>query len=587
MRSAFVAGVVLAYLLCGTAAAAEKYKPTWKSIDARPMPAWFNEAKFGIFIHWGVYSVPSWSPKGTYAEWYWHAMQDKNGPTWKHHVETYDEDFAYQDFAPMFKAELFDPAQWADMFKRSGAKYVVLTSKHHEGFCLWPSPDSWNWNAADVGPHRDLLGDLTEAVRAAGLRMGFYYSFYEWFNPLYKADVHRYVAEHMLPQLKDLVVRYKPSIVWPDGEWDHPSDTWRSAEFLAWLYNESPVKDEVVVDDRWGKDSRGVHGDFYTSEYGGYGATKPGLSHPWEEDRGMGASFGYNRNESIDEYGSAVELIRTLVRAAGLGGNLLLDIGPTADGRIPVIMQERLVQIGEWLIPNGESIYGTTGGPFRRLPWGGCTRKPGRLYFHVFDWPQGALEIPGLRNEVKKAYLLRDTEQKPLPVARAAHSVTIELPDQPPYAIATVVVAEIAGEPDVDLRVHQGADGAFLLSAAAAAIEGNGPRYEESKDCIGYWKSRQAFPSWTLAAETPGTFDIEITYACPQHTANVPYVVTVAGQRLQANTEATAGWEDFAARKIGQVQLSRPGDCTLTVQAAKLPPEGLMNLRAVMLRPAR
>ncbi len=209
------------------------YRPTWESLDSRPNPKWYEEAKFGIFIHWGVYSVPAWGAKGEYAEWYWHEMADKNGPTWKFHVQTYGENFKYQDFVPGFTAKLFDPERWAKLFARSGARYVVLTSKHHEGFCPGPSVLSWNWNSADAGPHRDLLGGLTKAGRARGLKMGFYYSLYEWFNPLYLSDVSRYVDEHMLPQLKDAVERYKPSLIFADGERDHPSDVWKSREFLA------------------------------------------------------------------------------------------------------------------------------------------------------------------------------------------------------------------------------------------------------------------------------------------------------------------------------------------------------------------
>jgi len=365
------------------------YKPNWKSIDSRPIPAWFDEAKFGIFIHWGVYSVPSWGPKGKYAEWYWHDMMNPKGETWKFHQTTYGEKFKYQDFAPMFKAEMFDPAQWADIFARSGAKYIVLTSKHHEGFCLWPSADSWNWNAMDVGPHRDLAGELTQAVKARGLKMGFYYSLYEWFNPLYKSDVKRYVAEHALPQLKDLVQRYEPSLVWPDGEWDHPSEVWHSVEFLAWLYNESAVRDEVVVNDRWGKDCRSKHGGFYTTEYGNVGGDKPlAEQRKWEECRGIGASFGHNRNETIDEYATATSLVHLLIETVSKGGNLLLDIGPTADGRIPVIMQQRLLEIGRWLEVNGEAIYGTR--PWREIADGEHVRytaKNSAVYAICLAWP--------------------------------------------------------------------------------------------------------------------------------------------------------------------------------------------------------
>lgn len=377
-------------------AGAATYEANWESIDSRPNPAWFSEAKFGIFIHWGVYSVPAWGPKGKYAEWYWHDMQNKDGDTWKFHESTYGADVQYQDFAPLFKAEMYDPAHWADIFKRSGAKYVVLTSKHHEGFCLWPSQESWNWNSVDIGPHRDLAGELTEAVKAAGLKMGFYYSMYEWFNPLYRNDVHRYVDQHMLPQMKDLVLRYEPAIVWPDGEWEHPSETWRSTEFLAWLFNESPVKDDVVINDRWGKDCRSVHGGFFTTEYGHYGDVE-GTQKDWEECRGIGASFGYNRNETIDDYNTPEQLIAILAETVAHGGNLLLDIGPTADGRIPVIMEQRLVQLGEWLEVNGEAIYGTK--PWRVQKQDDTifyTQKDGTVYAIVMGWPGETLTLRGV-----------------------------------------------------------------------------------------------------------------------------------------------------------------------------------------------
>src|SRR5580658_10718816 len=205
---------LLALLLLATPAlCAQTYQPTWDSIDRRATPAWFSDAKFGIFIHWGTYSVPAYAPvlpgKLAYAEWYWHAITEGRKPgadpvdagSWDYHKRMYGADFDYQNFAPRFRAELFDPGHWADVFTRSGAKYVVLTSKHHEGFALWPSPEAsrtWGrpWNAAEIGPKRDLLGDLATAVRANGLRMGIYYSLYEWYNPLYLSGKARYVADH-------------------------------------------------------------------------------------------------------------------------------------------------------------------------------------------------------------------------------------------------------------------------------------------------------------------------------------------------------------------------------------------------------
>ena len=362
-----------ALLRPGPLAGAEIYQPNWDSLDRRPTPDWFSAARFGIFIHWGVYSVPAYAPvlpgRLAYAEWYWHAItagrEPKANPTdagsWEYHKRVYGADCPYQNFAPQFRAELFDPDRWADVFQRSGAKYVAITSKHHEGFALWPSREAsktWGrpWNAMEIGPKRDLLGDLTGAVRAKGLKMGFYYSLYEWYNPLYLSDRRRYAAEHMAPQFKDAVTRYQPSIIFSDGEWDMTSTEWRSPELLAWLFNESPVKDDVVVNDRWGKDTRHKHGGYWTTEY------TPGMSdisHPWEESRGMGFSYGYNRAERAEHYHTARELVLLLADLVSRGGNLLLDIGPAADGTIPVIMEERLLQMGDWLKVNGEAIYGT------------------------------------------------------------------------------------------------------------------------------------------------------------------------------------------------------------------------------------
>lgn len=346
--------------------AQQHYEPNWQSLDQRKIPAWFHHDKFGIFIHWGIYSVPSYAPvipnSGySYAEWYWYRLKEKQKDFIAFHDKNYGSNFSYARFEPMFKAEMFDPAQWADVFKRSGAKYIVLTSKHHEGYCLWNSAEAnrdWGgpWNAVTGTPNRDLLGDLTNAVRAQGLKMGYYYSLYEWFNPLWQTDKKRFVTDHMFPQFKDLVTKYKPSIIFSDGEWELSDTAWRSPELLAWLFNESPVAKDVVVDDRWGNNTRGKHTATYTtSEYG----SGMDANVVWEESQGIGHSYGYNRNEKLDDYKTSHDLILMLCDIVSRGGNLLLDIGPAADGRIPVIMQQRLIDMGDWLKINGEAIYGT------------------------------------------------------------------------------------------------------------------------------------------------------------------------------------------------------------------------------------
>ncbi len=207
----------------------------------------------------------------------------------------------------------------------------------------------------DIGPHRDLLDELEQAVRKTDIKFGIYYSLYEWYHPLWRMDKEKFVTEHFIPQFKDLINKYKPDIIWPDGEWSMPAEQWHTPELLAWLFNESPVAKTIVINDRWGKGCRKKHGGYYTTEY----EAGADFDKPWEECRGMGFSFGYNRAEDVEDYNSAKALVLLLTDVVSRGGNLLLDIGPTAHGKIPVIMQERLVQMGKWLKVNGEAIYGT------------------------------------------------------------------------------------------------------------------------------------------------------------------------------------------------------------------------------------
>ena len=383
----------------------QSYEPTWESLDSRPTPQWYPDAKLGIFIHWGLYSVPSYTNKGTYAEWYWHALSAdtttmnpkqrvRHHKVSSFHEKNYGPDFEYPDFRRGFTCEFFDPREWADIFRRSGAKYVVLTSKHHDGFCLWPNREAsesfgMKWNSAEIGPKRDLVGELSGAVRAQGMKMGIYYSIWDWFNPLWteqqqrvlskgdmidntgelitmkqtpeellaesKASLNRYIRDVMYPQFKELVLDYEPALIFSDGDWWMDDELWQTKPLLAWLYNNAPNRDEFVINDRWGK-VRGKHGGYFTTEYGS-GFDDPDIL--WEENRGMGMSFGYNRIENIDDYRTEQELIYMLVDLVSRGGNLLLNIGPTGDGRIPVIMQQRLIQLGQWLEVNGEAIYGT------------------------------------------------------------------------------------------------------------------------------------------------------------------------------------------------------------------------------------
>lgn len=353
-----LAMILFVYLSAG----AQQYQADWKSLDKRPVPQWFMDAKFGIFITWGVYSVPAYAPKGQYAEWYQYWLQTNafKGDVARYHQQVYGNK-TYYDLAGDFKAELFNPREWAQLIEKSGARYVVPVAKHHDGFCWWPNKyaneaRSFPWTAADTGPHRDLLGDLLTEIKKTSVMPGVYFSWYEWYNELYKSNPEKYALQYAIPQAKDLIERYKPVVFWTDGDWDDSDTTWHSTEFLSWLYNESAVKEKVVTYDRYGKGIRFKHGSVYTPEY------QPDMEfgdHYFEESRGIGFSYGYNRNEDAWDYNSPQTLVLLLSDLVSRGGNLLLNIGPDASGKIPPIMQERLLQTGEWLRKNGHAIYNT------------------------------------------------------------------------------------------------------------------------------------------------------------------------------------------------------------------------------------
>uniref|UniRef100_A0A674M976 Alpha-L-fucosidase n=1 Tax=Takifugu rubripes TaxID=31033 RepID=A0A674M976_TAKRU len=354
--------LVAAFLTVLAARAAARYTEDWPSLDSRPLPSWYDQAKFGIFVHWGVYSVP-----GFHDEWFlfdWLFRQPPNQECVDFMKRNYPSGFTYPEFAPHFSARFFNPGDWADIFKASGAKYVVLTAKHHEGFTNWGSPFSWNWNSVDTGPHRDLVGELGEAVRNRSLHYGLYNSLYEWFNPLYLIDKkngfksQQYVTNKLLPELFNMVVRYKPELIWSDGDWEAPDSYWNSTQFLAWLYNDSPVKDTIVTNDRWGAGCYCKHGGYYNCE----DKYTPGQlpKHKWEKCQSVDKqSWGYRRNMKTSELMDLPTIIKDLVETVALGGNYLLNVGPTPDGMIPVVFEERLRGIGAWLDVNGEAIYGS------------------------------------------------------------------------------------------------------------------------------------------------------------------------------------------------------------------------------------
>jgi len=388
------------------------YEPTIASLNTHPLPQWYDDAKLGIFIHWGLYSVPGWAPlqhpshdfesvdyivNNPYAEWYLNVVRIPNSPTAQYDREHYGPNHNYYDFASTFNQETkkWKPEEMAAIFRDAGAKYVVLTSKHHEGFTLWPSRVA-NPNQINLNAERDIVGELTEAVRKDGLKMGLYYSGgYDWtFNrgPIEKSPDYENVkpqsaayGRYADAQIMELIERYHPSVLWNDIDWPKSG---KPLQIMADYYNSTP---DGVIDDRFGV----PHSDFTSPEY----AKLDQISQKkWEECRGLGRSFGYNRAEGDAETIPSQELIELLVDIVSKNGNLLLDVGPEADGTIPPIQMDRLRALGTWLKQNGEAIYGTkpwtrANGTTNQLTAEGkpvdlrFTQKNGRLYATLFGKP--------------------------------------------------------------------------------------------------------------------------------------------------------------------------------------------------------
>lgn len=336
---------------------------SWESLNERGYPQWFCDAKLGIFIHWGLYSVPAYASKEGYGEWFYrglmvgdsgrcHIMRQYADPT----LPLFQQ---YQQLTHHWNAELWSPNEWADLFTKAGARYVVLVTKHHDGYCLWDSPQQPQWNSTMSGPHRNIVEELTEAVRKKGLRMGMYYSLLEWTNErhIWMEDsddsIGNYVENYMIPQFKDLVTRYRPDLIFSDGDWNNSAEQLHSTELISWYYN--TVGPDAIVNNRWG---RGTQHGFITPEYS---AGIRNFEVPWAECRGLGRSFGLNRNEDLANYLTSTELIQHFAFLVSGGGGMTLNVGPAADGTIPMIQQERLLDLGRWLRVNGEAIYGCQG----------------------------------------------------------------------------------------------------------------------------------------------------------------------------------------------------------------------------------
>ena len=411
---------------------------------------WWREARFGMFIHWGLYAIPAgeWQGETNHAEWILTTAQIP--------VEQYEK------FAHQFNPTAFNAADWVKYAKDAGMKYIVITSKHHDGFCLFDSKHTV-YDVIDATPFkRDILKELAEECRRQGLKMCFYHSIMDWHHPDYLprrswenrsaegADFTRYV-DYMKNQLSELLTSYGDlGVLWFDGEWEH---TWKEEIGRDLYHHVRSLQPNIIVNNRVGKGREGMAGTYDPeTSIGDFGTPEQeipatGLSYDWETCMTMNDHWGYNKNDH--NWKSEKDLIRKLVDIASKGGNFLLNVGPTAEGLFPQQSIDRLQAMGKWLRLNRDSIYGTTASQFESLTWGRSTTKPQKLYFHIFDWPSdGKLLVPGLISEVESAYLMvnRNTSLK---TTLNPDSTVIYLPEQPPESIVPVIVCEFDREPEV------------------------------------------------------------------------------------------------------------------------------------------
>jgi alpha-L-fucosidase len=435
VNQAIVIGVLCALTFPGCAQIATKPPELETKQQRDKRMAWWREARFGMFIHWGVYSVPAGIYKDKeipgIGEW---IMNRAKIPVSE-----------YKKYAKQFNPVKYDPDEWVSLAKEAGMKYIVITSKHHDGFALFDSKVT-DWDIVDATPYgKDLLKPLAAACKKHGIKLGFYHSqAQDWCHPggaaagghwdkAQDGDMDKYIREIAVPQVREILTNYGDiAVLW----WDTPTNmNKKRADVLRPLIHLQPG---IITNNRLGG---GYRGDFSTPEQH---IPATGLDYDWETCMTMNGTWGYKSYDH--DWKSTETLIHNLVDIASKGGNYLLNVGPTSEGLIPEPSVIRLKEIGKWMKVNGESIYGTTASPIGKPVWGRCTAKAGKLYLHVFEWPAGGiLEMPGLKDKIKKAYLLANKNK--LIVTHENGKAIILAPDDTPLdPINTVVVLEIKGK---------------------------------------------------------------------------------------------------------------------------------------------
>jgi alpha-L-fucosidase len=561
--------IVMAFMLTATPIWAE----TKEERDQRM--EWWREARFGMFIHWGLYAIPAgeWEGKKIpgIGEWIMNRAQ----------ISTAD----YKELAKQFNPVKYDADKWVRLAKAAGMKYIVITSKHHDGFAMYHSKAD-DFNIVTATPFdRDPLKELAEACRKHGLKLGFYYSqAQDWTHPggasnkwdkeMPRVSMEEYIRTKAAPQIREILTEYGDiAILW----WDTPREmTKERADMMRPLLELQPG---IISNNRLGG---GYKGDHDTPERRiPVSALKDGRD--WETCMTMNRTWGFKTHDH--NWKSTETLIQQLVDIVSKNGNFLLNVGPTAEGLIPQPSVERLRAIGKWMKKNKESIYGAGKGPYKPLPWGRVTAKPGKLYIHVFDWPtDGRVVLPGLTNAFGKPRLLAKPRSK-VKAFREGSDIVIKVGRKPVDPIDTVIVLPIKGEwKEVVLPVFADKKGNFTLKAVVAEIHGKTARYEggRGKGNIGFWTDKSDWISWKVRADESASYRVEIEYSVPDESAGATFQITDGTRKLSGTAQSTGDWKTFKKLTLGNITLSK-GMHQINVIPQTMPKYAVMNLKAIRL----
>ncbi len=582
-RKLVISLLVVVTMACS--AWAQKPGATPETIKA--LQEW-REARFGMFIHWGLYAVPAGEWKGKQVpgigEW---IMNHAKIPVTE-----------YAALAPQFDPEKFNADEWVKVAKDAGIKYIVITSKHHDGFAMFKSEAS-KYNIVDATPfHRDPLKELSAACQKAGIKFGFYYSqTQDWHEPNgvgntwdfkepSKEAFASYLETKVKPQVRELLTNYGPiSLVWFDTPKIMTKE--QSQDLVAFVHKLQP---SCLVSGRVGNGA----GDYDSA--GDNQITVGAAKKDWEAPVTLNDTWGFKKNDN--NWKPVPILVRQLVRTVSGGGNYLLNVGPDATGVIPAPSVERLADVGKWMKVNGESIYGASASPFRAEPdFGLITSKPGKLYLHVFTWPQKEVVVNGLDNKVEAAYLLAD--KRKLTVTKDKDgSLHIQVPPAAPDQIDSVVVLDIAGAPVVETALLQQPNGQLALPAFLGevhnAASGPGLRFD-SRGVAERWTSPEEWLSWQLRVNRPGEYEVQVLSSEQKYgkawEGGHKVAIDVAGQKVtgtvnrdKVEEDPTSPYWKHVVSTIGRVKIDKAGAYTLNLKPEKIESAQKLGLTLVSVK---